>query len=111
MCIRGPAGLRTSSYCEKIRLLGCTGAVSDWPACTRWAGDAGINRLESLAGLAEVQVIRPDTMLTVATDMAGVLHFAFLKGSASRHLSGVTHCKTYIHRVCARTCRHRNLLA
>ena len=59
---------------ESNSLLCATGAVADWPACAKWKGDAGLARLEALAGDAEVQVglsvscacsERPQRMLSI----------------------------------------------
>ena len=52
----GPAPQCIPSIVRPERQLCCTGAVADWPACTRWRGDAGIDRLDSLAGHEPVQV-------------------------------------------------------
>ena len=49
-------GHYASDMLETESLLCSTGAVADWPACAKWKGDAGLARLEALAGDAEVQV-------------------------------------------------------
>ena len=67
--------------------------MTDWPACTKWMGNAGINRLDDLAGQAEVQVTRSGNfLLCLGTVAAEKTHLcAVLQSFTSAQLSGVSH--------------------
>lgn len=39
-------------------------ALADWPACSKWKGEAGLTRLDKLAGHADVQVDIPPLIFT-----------------------------------------------